>query len=67
MTTKRDISDAKLRESFDKFDKDKSGSVSTAEIKAILTDLGMDAEEVRAMAEVSDMKFQPINSLSPGR
>ena len=58
MTAKGDITDAQLKEAFDKVDTDKSGFVSTSELKAIFVDCGVDAGESEEIAKVSKMKFK---------
>ena len=58
MTAKGDITDAQLKESFDKIDTDKSGYVNTAELKALFMDCGLDAKEAEETANVSKMKFE---------
>ena len=57
-----DISEAKMKESFNKFDTDKSGYVDPAEIKAVIKDMDptIDARVLDGVVKVSKMKFHHL-------
>ncbi|KAL5105091.1 Calmodulin [Taenia crassiceps] len=52
---------AEYRESFDLFDKDKNGRISTKELKAVMSSLGQNVTD----AEVRQMIRQMMNSSKP--